>query len=68
MMREILQTHIGEAVYDPIECSSMSKTISHEIKMKVKEMDFERFKVRKMFDDVSNIASPSQCLKGHLSW
>ena len=44
-MTELLESHLSDVTYDPIECSTLSKTISQEIKTKVKEMDFERFKV-----------------------
>lgn len=42
---EQLSTHIGNMEYDPVQCSILAKTIAHEVKCRVKAMDFKRFKI-----------------------
>lgn len=43
---ELLSKHLTDMEYEPIQCSTVAKLIAQEIKMRVKEMNFQRFKVR----------------------
>lgn len=45
-MKEVLEKHLEKVSYEPTLCSDLSKTIVSEIKLHVKELDFERYKVR----------------------
>lgn len=46
IISEVLEANLaGKTSYDPIECSTLTKSISHEIKVKVKELDFKRYKI-----------------------
>ncbi|KAK3577543.1 hypothetical protein CHS0354_026511 [Potamilus streckersoni] len=42
---DVLKTNLEERKYDPIECSLLAKTLAEEIKIKVKELNFERYKI-----------------------
>ena len=63
-MTELLESHLSDVTYDPIECSTLSKTISQEIKTKVKEMDFERFKVSEIIYQVCIVPWGSNMTQG----
>ncbi|XP_072045232.1 dynein light chain Tctex-type 5-like [Amphiura filiformis] len=41
---QLLESHLANVTYDPLECGMLSKTIAQEMKVKVKEMEFDRFK------------------------
>lgn len=43
---ELLSKHLNNMEYEPIQCSSVAKVIAQELKVRVREMNFHRFKVR----------------------
>ncbi|XP_061173329.1 dynein light chain Tctex-type 5-B-like [Saccostrea echinata] len=45
IIEKVLETHLEGKKYDPVECSILSKKLSDEIKQKVKELDFKRYKL-----------------------
>ncbi|XP_071484988.1 dynein light chain Tctex-type 5-like [Diadema antillarum] len=45
ILKEILEKHLEKAVYEPIQCSQLAKTVVAEIKQQVKELNFERYKI-----------------------
>ncbi|XP_011677266.1 tctex1 domain-containing protein 1 [Strongylocentrotus purpuratus] len=45
IMKEVLEKHLEKVSYEPTLCSDLSKTIVSEIKLQVKELDFERYKI-----------------------
>ncbi|KAK3091084.1 hypothetical protein FSP39_017013 [Pinctada imbricata] len=45
IIRDVLERNLEGRKYDPIECSLLSKSLAEEIKQKVKELDFKRYKI-----------------------
>lgn len=45
IIEQVLQVNLEGMKYDPIECSYLSKKLSDEIKHKVKELNFKRYKL-----------------------
>ncbi|XP_060085688.1 dynein light chain Tctex-type 5-B-like [Ylistrum balloti] len=44
IIQDILNTNLEGRKYDAIECSLLSKSLAEEIKLKVKELNFKRYK------------------------
>ncbi|PIK51709.1 outer arm dynein light chain 1 [Apostichopus japonicus] len=42
---ELLSKHLSNMEYEPIQCSSVAKVIAQELKVRVREMNFHRFKI-----------------------
>lgn len=45
IIEKVLATNLEGKKYDPIECSILSKALADDIKARVKELQFERYKV-----------------------
>ncbi|XP_064624935.1 dynein light chain Tctex-type 5-B-like isoform X2 [Lineus longissimus] len=45
IIREVLNSSLEETTYEPMACSILSKTIAQDIKLRVEELDFKRYKL-----------------------
>ncbi|XP_054764760.1 dynein light chain Tctex-type 5-like [Lytechinus pictus] len=69
IMNDVLEKHLEKVSYEPIQCSILAKTIVSEIKIQVKELDFERYKIICLVDigekRDQDIHMGSRCLWDH---
>ena len=47
MLRKVLELHLKEASYDPLQCNSFGNAIAADITKMIDEMGFGNYKVKK---------------------